>query len=113
MDILKTEHGFSIIETLVAIIILGLLAVFITSFFNQMLRNPQLVLRTKAIYLAEQEINYCINRKAFNDTSYINNEFNLLILRQVITYENNFKINVSVKKNSLDNLVSLSRIIRI
>ena len=83
MDILEKENGFTIIESLVTLIILGILTILTVIFFNKIYGNPELLLRREALTLADSEIHNIINNKVFTDTLYHNNKGNLTINRKI------------------------------
>lgn len=88
MDKLNSELGYTLMETLVGIIILGIVITFFAIFFNQTFANPRILLKGDAIILAKQEIDKCINIKAVKDTSYYNKNGNLKIIRSIKGVEN-------------------------
>jgi len=83
MDKLKNEYGYTLLETLVGIIILGLVIAFFAMFFNQVFANSRIFLIGDATILAKQEIERCINFRIKTDTSYFNNKGNLQVLRDI------------------------------
>jgi prepilin-type N-terminal cleavage/methylation domain-containing protein len=117
MDILRKseliamrEDGFSLIETLVVILLLGLLVTFTASFFNDLFNKPALFLKYQALRLADREMNYCLNNQVTTDTSYIFPKHNLNVQRTITEELNGYDINVSVSVNNdlKNNIVSLS-----
>jgi hypothetical protein len=96
MDLLKKEEGFSIIESLVGIIILGLIVIFFSLFFNKIFQTPKILLRGEAFYLANQEIENSLNMKSKSDTVYSNLNRNLQIRRMVRKEEKLYNIQVEV-----------------
>lgn len=109
MDQLKSDKGYIIIETLVGIIILGLVITFFAMFFNQIFGNSKILLKGDALILAKQEIERCIVVKATSDTSYFNIRGNLKIMRRIQIVENLSKADVVVASDSGRNeILSLS-----
>jgi len=84
LDLLKSENGFTIIETLVAILLLGLLVVGATGFFGTLYNSPKILLRNEALALASNEIDRCISYRILTDTLYKNPVGNLQVKRNVI-----------------------------
>jgi len=109
MDILNQDSGFSIIETLVTILIVGILIIIVSIFMETIFSNPRLFLKSKALYLGQEEINYVINHSAYTDTSYFNNKANLFVNRQITELDKVYKINVSVMKAD-EEILTLSRV---
>jgi Na+/serine symporter len=95
MDILG-EDGFSIIESLLGIVLLGLIVVFTIIIFNNIWNNPGLAVKSEAFFLASREINNTINGKAFTDTSYNNAQNNLTLNKQVKLADDCYYVEVSV-----------------
>ena len=83
MDLLKKESGYLLIETLVGIILFGMIVTFSLVIFNKIFSNPNNLLRSEALYLAEAEIDNCIKQKSFRDTVY-SNESNFLNIYRII-----------------------------
>lgn len=93
------SEGFSIIETLVAITILGLLVAFTLTFFNRFYENPVYLLKDEAYRAASLEAENTLANRSYRDTSYIHknklkviklvrmNDFSYLITIKVI-YKN-------------------------
>lgn len=102
------ESGFSLIETLVSILVLGLIVTFSLVFFDKIYSNPQILLKGEALRLAELEMSYCINNKIATDTVYMNSGNNLMIERRVS--DNKGLLNAEVKIlpiNQVKELISL------
>ena len=109
MDKLIDQNGFTILETLVGILLLGLIITFFAMFFNQVFANPKLLLRKEAMVLANQEIERCINYKPKSDTTYFNNNGNLKIYRKLKSSNSLTKAVVTVKvKSSEKEILSFS-----
>ncbi len=83
MDKLKSQYGYVLMESLVGIILLGLVITFFVMFFNQIFLNSRILLRSDALVLANQEIERCINFREITDTSYFNPQGNLKVLRNI------------------------------
>lgn len=92
MDKIKSEDGFTILETLVSFLILGILAVVIFTILSNLYTNPALVLKQEAFSLASNEINYSMFNTV-GDTSYFSEHKNLIIERNII------------KENGLDEII--------
>jgi len=97
MDKLKDQSGYTIMETLVSILLIGIIITLFAMFFNQVFSNPKLLLRSEALNLANQEVERSINTKSTTDTSYTNNQANLRIERKIESEESLVKAIVSVK----------------
>ena len=97
---MNNQSGFSLIETLVSMVILGLLVTFTIMFFNNIYSNPKLLLRSEALLLADVEISKCMNFKLASDTSYINLNGNLEVIRNVIREERLLKVAITVRAKS-------------
>ncbi len=96
MDKLNSQNGFTIMETLIGIIIIGLMITFFAMFFNQVFNNPKILLRSDAFVLANNEIERCMNLKISSDTSYTNRIGNLYIKRQITFLNKLNKAKVSI-----------------
>jgi prepilin-type N-terminal cleavage/methylation domain-containing protein len=96
VHLLDNKDGFTIVETLVVITILGLLVTLTSVFFTQIFNNPKKMLQGDAFSLARNEIDYCIRFKPESDTLYKNDIGNLSVKRKVTGNENNFNTSVSV-----------------
>ncbi|MBZ0181138.1 MAG: hypothetical protein K8F60_01650 [Melioribacteraceae bacterium] len=98
------SNGFSIFETLVSIFILGTITLLTISYFNNILLESNSLLKTDAIRLANNEMNYCLANRPITDTTYTNENNNLIILRKVTKRNlNNFyrvTVNVVFKQNN-------------
>ncbi|MBN2571424.1 MAG: type II secretion system protein [Ignavibacteriales bacterium] len=96
MDLLKKNEGFTILETLTSIIILGLLVGFTIIFFNKIFSNSKILLRSDALILAEQEIENCKIKMVLQDTSYANIKGNLILIRKITMFNGLRSIEISV-----------------
>ncbi|MGD8782530.1 MAG: hypothetical protein PVH88_26685 [Ignavibacteria bacterium] len=93
---LLEEKGFTIIETLVSIFMLGLILTLTIIFFNNTLLNSTFVYKNEAFYLANNEIERTINSELISDTTYTNKSGSLIIKREVLPGENMLEIIVTV-----------------
>jgi prepilin-type N-terminal cleavage/methylation domain-containing protein len=109
MDILKIDSGFSIIETLVTIVIVSMLVIFVSVFLDNIYNNPKLFLKSKALLLAKNEMNRTIYSEGYRDTSYFDDKYRMNIIRQIKDQEGVYKINVLIRKTDKE-ILSLSRI---
>ena len=109
MDLLKKQDGTTILETLIGILILGIIvtisfALLIKVFGNQKLMNEQ-----EAYQLANETISNSINTYSITDTSFNNNKGNLLVERKVLSEDMVHKITVKVYSAfSKNEIVSLT-----
>lgn len=109
MDSIKKTDGFTLIETLTAITLLGIVSVLSVIIFTGIYSNPRLLLKGEAAMLAEQELHYSINNKVKSDTIYSSGLNGLEIVRKVLIEENLYKITVSVVfKPKTTKILSLS-----
>ncbi|KAF0140067.1 MAG: hypothetical protein FD122_2702 [Stygiobacter sp.] len=97
MGILKNQSGYSLVETLACISLLGIILFISTSIYLRLFNNPQIILRSEALFLANKEIEAAIHTKAFRDTTYTSENTNLLIERLVTSVDQCVRIEVSVK----------------
>jgi prepilin-type N-terminal cleavage/methylation domain-containing protein len=113
MDLLKDEKGFSMIEALAGIALIGLLAALSASVLVSMYDNPKTLLRGEAMLLAEKEMNYCRSASPERDTLYTNETGNLEIHREVDPGRNVKRIIVSVTTiNKIQTLVELNILLK-
>ncbi len=96
MGILKDESGYTLIETLVSIGLLGILIVLSATAYTRFFDNPKILLRNEALYMANQEITNSINKKIFTDTTYANENQNLEVRRNVFDVQKLYRIEVAV-----------------
>ena len=96
MDILKKEEGMSIIDSLVSIVILGVVVMLTVLVIKGIFTHPRALLKGEACMLASQEIDYSLKYKAIADTTYKNAKGNLLLTRQVSAADSLTRINVRV-----------------
>ena len=104
MDLLKEEKGTTILETLVVILLLGILVKITTAFYSNIISNRNM-LKTDALWLAKQEISRVLNEKPGNDTTYYNASKNLRVERNI--YQNDLlnTIKVSISRTGNDSLI--------
>ena len=96
MGILKQEDGVTIIESLVSIVILGVIVMMTVFVIKGLFTHPRALLKGEACQLASQEIDYSLKYKPVNDTSYKNAKGNLLLNRQVSKADDLTRIEVKV-----------------
>lgn len=77
--ILSNQEGFSIIESLVSITILGILIAISVRLFDEIYKAPEILLQREALQLADQELSRTISGNYLNDTTYTNTQQNLII----------------------------------
>ncbi|MBL1214646.1 MAG: hypothetical protein HND52_14930 [Ignavibacteriae bacterium] len=112
MVALKDDSGYSILETLVSITILGLIAGITVLMLNGILKNPKLLLIDEAINLVYNEINFSMSSKTLTDTSYFNRSGNIKVERKIIQSHKTSKIIVNAKfKGTNKLLVSMNTIV--
>ncbi len=104
MDLLKKENGTTIIESLVVILLLGILVTVTAVFFNSLFLNHNM-LKSDALHLAQQEVDRTLSQHAEKDTSYLNSTGNLNVRRIVIQNENHFDIHVVVSLTRNDSTI--------
>lgn len=117
MDPLKIQKqdGFSIIESLVGITILGILVTISVQLFTGIYKIPELLLKREALHLAAQELNRTISNAEFIDTTYKNMNENLVINKRVsqTNMSNLVLVKVSVQFNrSKEEILLLSTYIK-
>jgi prepilin-type N-terminal cleavage/methylation domain-containing protein len=101
------DEGFSLIEALVSIVILGLLSSIFFSFLSNTINKPVLTYRAEALVLAQNEIQRTIAARNLRDTSYCNMKGNMTIYKHVTENESLYKINVVVLYNNKIELINL------
>jgi Tfp pilus assembly protein PilV len=104
MDLLKKENGTTILETLVVILLLGILVTLTAGFFTTIFNNKNM-LKGDALQLAQQEISRTISETSEQDTSYSNGTGNLRVRRLVYKEEGLYKVEVLVSRASTDSLI--------
>jgi type II secretory pathway pseudopilin PulG len=106
MDLLKEENGTTILETLVVILLLGILVTLTASFFTTIFSNKSM-LKGEALQLAQQEINRVLSEKSENDSTYKNKTENLKVQR-IITKDGKLNsVEVMISKSNTDSLLLL------
>lgn len=83
MDKLKDEAGYTLIESLTAIAVLGIFMFMVSALLLKIFLNPKLTLRSEALLLANNEIKHTLTYKSSNDTTYTNANGNLAVERKV------------------------------
>jgi len=91
------EEGFSIIEALVSIVIIGITSIIIISFLIMFLRGTKFLNRMDALLMVQNEIQSTLVYKTFNDTSYANLKGNLILYKKVNNLNNYYQFDFSVK----------------
>lgn len=97
MVLLERENGSSIIESLVVILLLGILVLFTSLFFNRLFNNYNLV-RYEALQIAQLEIVKCIDQSAVNDTFYVSELSKFKISRIVLNDSNVTRVEVIISR---------------
>lgn len=92
----NNNAGFSMLETLVSILILGMLITFSIMFFNRIYSNPKILLRKESLQLADTELTNCINANIKTDTLYNNSRGNLEVKRETTVSDYLVSVNVYV-----------------
>jgi type II secretory pathway pseudopilin PulG len=106
MDLLIEENGTTILETLVVILLLGILVTLTAGFFTTIFNNKNM-LKGEALQLAQQEINRVLSEKSENDTTYKNKTENLKVQRIITKDEKLNYVEVMISKSSTDSLLLL------
>ena len=110
---MKNQSGYSLIETIVCISLLGLLILLFTSVYTRFFSNHKMLLRNEALFMANQEVTNTINKRLFTDTSYKSINGNMLLDKKISNTDNSKKIIVVVRSVQLEKeLVTLSALIR-
>lgn len=91
------EEGFSIIEALVSIVIIGITSIIIISFLIMFLKGTKFLNRMDALSMVQNEIQSTLVYKTFNDTSYANLKGNLILYKKVNDLNNYYQFDFSVK----------------
>lgn len=113
MDQLNNENGFTLIEILVSMVILGILVTLTVLFINTFFSNPVTLFRAEALNVAKVEINYACEFKRDNDSSYTAGNGNLLVERKIMIEEKVTEVFVSVIHKPTEKLlVELNKIYR-
>lgn len=101
MDLLNKENGTTIIESLVVILLLGIIVTITALFFNNLLNNYNM-LRTDALHLARQEMNKALSQFTETDTTYLNSAGNLEVRRIVTNNDDHYGLQVIVVRSRTD-----------
>ena len=101
MDLLRDEKGTTILETLVVILLLGILVTLTAGFFTTIFNNKYM-LKGDALQLAQQEINRVLSEKSENDTTYTNETENLKVQRIITEDVDLNSVEVMISKSSTD-----------
>ena len=104
MDLLREENGTTILESLVVILLLGILITLTAGFFTTVFNNKNM-LKGEALLLAQQEISRTISEASQRDTSYTNETGNLIVRRIVYKEDELCRIEVLVSRVSTDSLI--------
>ena len=81
--VILKEDGFSMIEALVGITILGILFTITIELFGVIYKKPEMLLEREALHLATQELNRSISGNILNDTTYTNRSGNLILKKTI------------------------------
>lgn len=112
MDLLKEENGYSLIEALVSISILGIIIIITAILFTKLLSGNSIYSKSEALILAKNEIEYVRQNKIFSDTAYNNSDGNMLITRTIKQEDSLYKVIVSVSNKSKEKqLISMNILI--
>lgn len=84
------------VETLVGMVMLGIIVTLTIMFINSVLSNPKLLVRGEALNLAKNEISKCTLLKTTTDTLYNNKMGNMSIKRTVVEGTKTIDLKVSV-----------------
>lgn len=103
---INCNNGTTIIESLVVILLLGILVTLTTSFFTEIFNN-QKMLRGEALQLANQEVERTLSQQSVKDTSYLNENGNLKVIRIVNNENEYYIIAVSVYRRGVDSAIVL------
>lgn len=96
MELLKNKSGYTLIETVVSIGLLGVLIVLSAFVYTRFFNNPKILLRDEALLLANMEITNSVNRGLITDTSYMNANGNLKVERKIEDMGSYNKISVII-----------------
>lgn len=96
MELLKNHSGYSLIEMLVCISLLGIIILVSTSVYIRTFSNPKIIFRSEALFLANQEINNALHNKLFRDTAYTIDKSLLMVERKVKENKGLIYLDVSI-----------------
>lgn len=99
------DEGFSLVETLAAIVIIGITTTAVLFFINKFLSSSDFNARMEALILVQNEIQNTLTNHSLTDTSYANREGNLKLYRSVIDYQHYYEINFSVVLHNKTKLI--------
>lgn len=94
---IKENMGFSIYETLVSIVIVGITITLSISVLVSVISNPVLSRKKEALLIALACIDKSIADKSITDTTFSNSSGTLLLTRTVTSLDSLNKISVEVK----------------
>lgn len=94
--ILRNNEGFSLVETLVSIVIAGITITLGITAYTSIISNPDLTYKNEAFLLASDCIDNSLSNRAFSDTAYYNSTGYLRIERKVIIVNSLNLISVEV-----------------
>lgn len=106
MVIIKNEKGYSLIESMVGIILLGFIVIISMIIFTNIFTNPKLIYNKEASYLLFNETENIINNRILTDSTYFNNKKTLIIQREIEKKESYFIANVLVKENKNNRIIN-------
>ena len=101
---IKCNDGTTIIESLVVILLLGILVTLTASFFTEIFNNKQM-LRGEALELANQEMERTLSQQSVNDTSYFNEKGNLRVIREVNEENDYYIAEIAVCRSGTDSVL--------
>lgn len=106
MDTLKKEDGFTIIESLVGIILLSLFVGLSAMVINGIYSRPQILMKGEASTLASQEIDYSLKMKPAGDTVYENGSGNMVVRREITQADSLAHIVVTVSAKGSGRMIA-------
>jgi prepilin-type N-terminal cleavage/methylation domain-containing protein len=101
------DEGFSLIEALVSIVLIGILSTLILSFIIKLSTGDKSLARMDALTMARTEIGNTITNRTINDTSYSDAKGKLTLFKYVTNKDSYFEINILVKNNKNVELVDI------
>ena len=106
------NEGFSLVETLAAIVIIGITTTAVLFFINKFMGRSNYNSRMEAILLVQKEIQNTIANHSMTDTSYTNSNGNLTIYRKVIDNHSYYKLDFTVVLHNNKKLVIIPLVIK-
>ncbi len=108
MNKLKDESGYTLIEVLVAIVLLLIVLIPMSQFLGNILYNNHNVDKINAINLAESEIESCILKSDYFEKEYVStiDGKEYIVTRKIEYQDNLIKITVFVKKQSRSSILA-------